>query len=339
MEAAAALSIEVAVGTDRRQALEAASPGHTLTFDLADTGSSLTEIRREAARRPFAAVLGVDDETTLLASEASRALGLPHNPPEAIRATRNKFEMRRRLEAAGRPGPSFRLVPRNVDPRQASAEVEFPCVLKPLALSAGRGVIRADDPQGFIAAFARVSSILDDPEVARLKGVTEHVLVEQFLSGAEFALEGLLVDGRLETLALFDKPDPLEGPFFEETLLVTPSRGPAHLTEAVIEEARLGCRALGLADGPVHAELRLDRGRPWIVEVAARTIGGICSRALRFGAGVSLEELVLRHALGRPTQDLLRERNAAGVMMMPIPRRGTLRAVRGLVATPDEDAV
>ena len=332
LDAAAALSVEVVVGTDRRQALEAASPGRTLAFDPADTAASLAAIRREAVREPFAAVLGVDDETTLLASEASRALGLPHNPPEAVRATRNKHEMRRRLAAAGRPGPSFRVVPRSADPEQVAHEVEYPCVLKPLALSAGRGVIRADDRPGFVAAFARVSSILDASDVARVPGVTDQLLVERFLSGEELALEGLLVRGRLETLALFDKPDPLEGPFFEETLFVAPSRKPPHVARAIVEEAELGCRALGLEDGPVHAELRLDRGRPWIVEIAARTIGGICSRALRFGAGVSLEELVLRHALGRPTGDLTRERRAAGVMMVPIPRGGILRAVDGVDA-------
>ena len=332
LDAAAALSIDVVVGTDRRQALEAASPGRTLVFDLADTTASLETIRREAARAPFAAVLGVDDETTLLAAEASRALGLPHNAPDAIRATRDKHEMRKRLAAAGRPGPSFRLVPRSADPAQAAREVDYPCVLKPLALSAGRGVMRADDPPGFVAAFARVSSILDAPDAARLPGVTDHVIVERFLSGEELALEGLLVHGRLEVLALFDKPDPLEGPFFEETLLVTPSRKAPHVVRAIVEEAQLGCRALGLEDGPVHAELRLDRGRPWIVEIAARTIGGICSRALRFGAGLSLEELVLRHALGRPTRDLSRERRAAGVMMVPIPRAGILRSMRGVDA-------
>jgi biotin carboxylase len=332
LDAAAALSVEVVVGTDRRQALEAASPGHTLAFDLADTAASLDAIRREALRTPFAAVLGVDDETTLLASEASRALGLPHNAPDAIRATRNKHEMRERLAAAGRPGPRFRLVSRAADPTQIAREVGYPCVLKPVALSAGRGVIRADDPPGFVAAFARVSSILDDRDAARGRGVTDHVLVEQFLSGEELALEGLLVRGRLETLALFDKPDPLEGPFFEETLLVTPSRKAPRVVRAVVEEGELGCRALGLEDGPVHAELRLDRGRPWIVEIAARTIGGLCSRALRFGAGVSLEELVLRHALGRSTDDLARERRAAGAMMMPIPRGGILRAVHGVDA-------
>jgi biotin carboxylase len=332
LEAAAALSVEVVVGTDRRQALEAASPGHTLAFDLADTAASLHAIRREAVRTPFAAVLGVDDETTLLASEASRALGLPHNAPDAIRATRDKHVMRERLAAAGRPGPRFRLVSRAADPAQIAGEVDYPCVLKPVALSAGRGVIRVDDPPGFVAAFARVSSILDDRDAARGLGVTDHVLVEQFLSGEELALEGLLVGGRLETLALFDKPDPLEGPFFEETLLVTPSRKAPQVVRAVVEEAELGCRALGLEDGPVHAELRLDRGRPWIVEIAARTIGGLCSRALRFGAGVSLEELVLRHALGRSTDHLARERRAVGAMMMPIPRGGILRAVHGVDA-------
>ena len=330
MDAAAALGLEVVVGTDRRQALEAELPGHTLTFDLGDPARSLIEIGAAAAASPFAAVIGVDDETTLLATEASRLLGLPHNRPEAVRATRDKFEMRTRLAAAGRPGPWFRLIPRRSDPAAAAREASYPCVLKPLSLSAGRGVIRADDPPSFVEAFGRLSSILDDPEVARLKGTGESMLVEQFLPGPEFAVEGLLDHGRLEVLALFDKPDPLDGPFFEETLLVTPSRVAPDAAAALNEETRLACGAIGLEDGPIHAELRLSHGRPWIVEIAARTIGGICSRALRFGAGVSLEELVLRHALRRGTEGLTRERDAAGVMMLPIPRAGILRDVQGV---------
>ncbi|HSD28965.1 MAG TPA: ATP-grasp domain-containing protein, partial [Vicinamibacteria bacterium] len=150
-----------------------------------------------------------------------------------------------------------------------------------------------------------------------------------FIPGREVALEGLLVGGELHVLALFDKPDPLDGPYFEETIYVTPSRLSPDVQLAIAAEARWAARALGLAEGPVHAELRVNDEGPWMIELAARTIGGLCSRTLRFGAGLSLEELVIRHALGIELDSLERERQPAGVMMIPIPRAGVLRAVRG----------
>jgi hypothetical protein len=193
-------------------------------------------------------------------------------------------------------------------------------------------VLRADDSPGFIRGFRTVRAILQRAARERHPGDTTHVLIEDFLPGDEVAVEGLLENGELRPLALFDKPDPLDGPTFEETLYVTPSRHPVALQGAVMEEVTRGCRALGLRDGPVHAELRLCRGEPWLLEVAARTIGGLCSRTLRFGFGVSLEELILQHHLRRPTSELHRERHAAGVMMIPVPRAGVLRGVEGLEA-------
>ena len=205
----------------------------------------------------------------------------------------------------------------------------YPCVLKPTVLAGSRGVIRADDPVSFVAAFRRIAAILRAPETSGLgEGATE-VLVEDFIPGREVALEGLLVGSELHVLALFDKPDPLDGPYFEETIYVTPSRLPADVQAAISAEARWAARALGLTEGPIHAELRVNGDGPWVVEVAARTIGGLCSRTLRFGAGLSLEELVIRHALGIELDSLERERRPAGVMMIPIPRGGVLRAVRG----------
>jgi biotin carboxylase len=215
------------------------------------------------------------------------------------------------------------------DPEEAAGRVGYPCVLKPTILAGSRGVVRADDPAAFVAAFRRVAAILREPETSSLgEGATE-VLVEDFIPGREVAVEGLLVEGELHVLALFDKPDPLDGPYFEETIYVTPSRLPADVQAAIGAEARWAARALGLTEGPIHAELRVNDEGPWVVEVAARTIGGLCSRSLRFGAGLSLEELVLRHALGIELDSLERERRPAGVMMIPIPRGGVLRSVRG----------
>jgi biotin carboxylase len=210
----------------------------------------------------------------------------------------------------------------------AARGVAFPCVVKPLRLSASRGVIRANNIDQFIAAVRRISTLLRD-DVAARGDAAENVLAEEYVPGLEVALEGLLVAGRLHVLALFDKPDPLEGPFFEETIYVTPSRLPDPTQQRIAKVTSDACAALGLADGPVHAELRVNDAGPWIIEVAARTIGGLCSRTLRFGTGMTLEEIVLRHALRWPIDSLQRETRAAGVMMIPIPRAGRLQAVHG----------
>jgi biotin carboxylase len=269
------------------------------------------------------------------------------NPLAAARATRDKRVMRELLARAGVPSPAFTTVRLDEDPAAAARRVRYPCVLKPRVLSASRGVIRADDPAGFAAAFARIRAILRAPEVAALGEGTDGLVVEEFVPGAEVALEGLLEVGRLRPLALFDKPDPLDGPYFEETIYVTPSRWPAAVQVAVTEVTARAARALGLTDGAVHAELRLSPGpggtrEPVMLEIAARSIGGLCGRTLRFGTGLSLEELILRRALGRPVESLERERAAAGVMMIPIPRGGVLDEVRGLDearAVPDVEDV
>jgi len=197
-------------------------------------------------------------------------------------------------------------------------------------LSASRGVIRANDGREFVAAFRRIAAILTQPDAAPPVGARRALLVEEFVPGREVALEGLLVGGRLHALALFDKPDPLDGPFFEETIYVTPSRLPEATQARIASVTREACAALGLTEGPIHAELRVNERGPFVLEVAARSIGGLCSRTLTFGTGLSLEELILRHALGRPLQSLEREHRAAGVMMIPIPRAGRLAAVHGV---------
>jgi biotin carboxylase len=205
----------------------------------------------------------------------------------------------------------------------------YPCVLKPLALSASRGVIRANGEAEFVEAFIRIGKILERDDVAVSGDAARFILVEEYLPGDEVALEGLLIGGKLHTLALFDKPDPLDGPFFEETIYVTPSVLPDDLQRRIASTAASACAALGLTEGPIHAELRLNDRGVFVLEVAARSIGGLCSRTLRFGTGMSLEEIILRHALGWPIDSLARERQPAGVMMIPIPRGGKLVAVHG----------
>jgi biotin carboxylase len=279
-----------------------------------------------------------------VAARAAERLGLPANAPAAAEAARNKLVMRRRLLAAGVPQPRFFACDRK-DPvaevaRRVEAEVAWPCVIKPLLLSASRGVMRVDDPHDLSHKLARLSTLLARPELAELDATFGgQVLVESFVPGAEVALEGLLDRGSLRTLALYDKPDPLDGPFFEETIYLTPSRLPAATQEAVREVTARAAAAMGLTTGPVHAELRLTPGGPVAIEVAARSIGGLCSRMLRFGTGMSLEEVLVRHALGQDVAGVAREASAAGVIMLPIPRAGVLKAVDGVDGALEVDGI
>lgn len=337
VDAARSLDVDLVIASDRPNVMAGEFPDHLLTLPFSDPAAAAREMQRYAARRPIDAVVPVDDATTVVASAVGEALGLRVNPLAAAQATRDKRVMRERLARAGVPSPSFTAVRVDEDGAAAAARVTYPCVLKPRVLSASRGVIRADDPASFVVAFARIGAILREPEVAALGEGTDTILVEGFVPGREVALEGLLEDGVLRTLALFDKPDPLDGPFFEETIYVTPSRLPAATQAAVADVAARAAHALGLTDGAVHCELRLRAGtagalEPVVLEIAARSIGGLCGRTLRFGTGLSLEELILRRALGRRVDSLERERAAAAVMMIPIPRGGVLEEVRGLDA-------
>jgi biotin carboxylase len=334
VEAARALDVDLVVASDRPNVMAGEFPDHLLTLPFSDPAAAAREMRGYAARRPLDAVVPVDDATTVVASAIGEALGLRVNPLVAAQATRNKRVMRERLAQAGVPSPTYTTVAVGEDPRAAAARMTYPCVLKPLGLSASRGVIRADDAAGFVTAFERIRAILRAPDVAELGAETDTILVEGFVPGVEVALEGLLEDGALRTLALFDKPDPLDGPFFEETIYVTPSRLPEATQAAVDDVTARAARALGLSDGAVHCELRLRPTpaglEPVVLEIAARSIGGLCSRTLRFGTGMSLEELILRRALGWAVPSFERERAAAAVMMIPIPRGGVLEEVRGL---------
>lgn len=332
VEAAGALGVELVCAAEQPSTFEALVPEGLLTLDFADPAGAAQTVARFAERRPLDAVVAVDDLTTVPAAAIAARLGLKANTVAAAAAARDKLETRRALAAAGVPQPRFWPLALDADPERAGLDVEFPCVLKPLTLSASRGVIRADDVAAFVAAVHRIAALLRRDDV-RVEGQAARVLLaEAFVPGREVALEGLLTGGGLHTLALFDKPDPLDGPFFEETLYVTPSRLPEAVQARIRAVTAEACAALGLTEGPIHAELRVNDRGPWVLEVAARSIGGLCARTLRFGTGMSLEEVILRHALGRPIPSLERERGAAGVMMLPIPRAGRLRAVHGLAA-------
>ena len=332
MEAAARLGARVVVASEEPSTMERLAEDSLLTLDFLDAPGSAAKVASFHERYPLSAIVSVDEETAVVASTISQKLGLPHNAPEAARRARLKHEMRRVLEAEGVPGPAYRLLDTEDDPRRARQQLRYPAVLKPVFLSGSRGVQRVNDEEEFIRAFEWLRRFLSHRDVAKRGG--EHasvVLVEDYVPGAEVALEGLLSEGKLEMLALFDKPDPLEGPYFEETIYVTPSRLSSERQDEIVAVTTRAAAALGLRHGPVHAELRLPPERaPSMIEIAGRSIGGLCSRTLRFGLGLSLEELILRHALGRDVSGLDREANAAGVMMIPIPKAGTLEEVAGL---------
>jgi len=331
LEAADRLGLEVTVASEEANALEGKNPEGLLTLDFREPAACARRVEEFARRVPIAAAVGVDEQTVVAASAISAALGLPANPPGAAVAAWHKGTLRRRLSAAGVPTPAHRVFLRDEDEAAVSARVKYPCVLKPTFLAGSRGVIRADEPGAFAGAWRRIGRLLEDPEVARLGGkLAREILVEDFVHGAEFALEGLLAGGELSVLALFDKPDPLDGPFFEETIYVTPSRLPEEEQRTIHRVVAAGARALGLCEGPVHAEVRHGVSGTWIIELAARSIGGLCARTLRFGTGMSLEELILRNALRMEIPTLEREPVAAGVLMIPIPRAGVLGEVRGV---------
>ena len=333
LEAARDLGIGMLVASEGEHSL-VPGIGDGLRVDFSDPDAVIAQIVSAHRDRSVAGVVATDDGTVEIANRAAAALGLAHNAPSAARITRRKDLARAALAAAGLPVPAVRRVELRRPLGSQLAGVEFPCVVKPLALSASRGVIRADDPPGLEAACRRAGVIARAAAVASIDAdERDTLLVESFVPGPEIALEGMLEGGELSVLAIFDKPDPLDGPFFEETIYVTPSRLPRPVQALAAERVRAGCAAYGLTEGPVHAELRLHDGDAWILEIAGRTIGGDCARLFTFGSGTSLEHLVLLRALGRspdaPRRDAGR---AAGVLMIPTPEAGTLRRVEGVMA-------
>ncbi len=243
--------------------------------------------------------------------------------------------MREIFRDAGLNVPWFRSFPITPTPEPSLLGLSYPCILKPLSLSASQGVVRANNREEFLAAAARIRRLLQSPEIlATRQANLDHLLVEGYIPGREVAVEGLLTDGELRVLAIFDKPDPLEGPYFEETIYVTPSRLPESAQQAIEKCAKDAVRALGLSHGPIHAEFRINDDGVSPLEVAPRPIGGLCARSLRFSFDgdvelIGLEELLVRHALELPGWNSPRERTASGVMMIPVPKSGILEAISG----------
>ena len=338
-DAAADLGVELTFATDRCHALDDPWRDAAVAVRFHEEDASVAAVLASAADRPVDGVIAVGDRPVVLAARVAEALGLPWHPADAARASAHKRLARERLARAGLPAPRYVAATVDADPIEVSRRARYPAVVKPVSLSGSRGVIRVDTPEALVAAFIRVSTMLSRPEIRALRSGSEHeILVEDFIAGREYAVEGLMSRGVLTCLAIFDKPDPLDGPFFEETIYVTPSRADAGVQRAIVAAVAAAAAALGLAHGPIHAECRVrpsaggEPPRVHVLEVAARPIGGLCSKVLRFtSAGsspLSLEHVLLGHALGERAAPA-REDRAAAVMMIPIPRRGMLRSVAG----------
>ena len=335
-ELARQLNVDLVLVTDRCHQLDdpwgdRAIPVH---FESPDSAAyTVLEAVRHSDRMTGALALG--DRPAVVAAYVARGLGLPHNHPAAVEACRSKLRTREVFRDAGLRVPWFRSVSLHPPPEPSLLGISYPCVLKPVSLSASQGVVRANNRDEFLAAAVRIRRLLESPEVlASREANLEQIIVEGYIPGKEVAVEGLLTDGILRVLAVFDKPDPLEGPFFEETIYVTPSRLPEAQLRDIERCAVEAVRALGLTHGPVHAEFRINAEGVSPLEVAPRPIGGLCARALRFQDKqgeqvIGLEELLLRQALDLPGADWLREASASGVMMIPVPHGGVLERVEG----------
>jgi len=309
-DAARRLGAELTLATDRCHILDDPWGDNAVPVRFNEIPWSLQQL----AGKHFDGVAAVGDRPAVLAAEAAAVLGLPFHPPAAAHACHNKFDARTLYRKEGLPVPAFF----RAESVEDAARAPYPCVLKPLGLSASRGVIRANNREEFAVAFRRIQKM----------GEVE-IQVEEYLPGREFAVEGLVTRGRFQPLAIFDKPDPLEGPFFEESIYCTPSREAPEVQQALLDGTEAAIRALGLFHGPVHAELRYHEGRAWILEAHARPIGGLCAKALRFEGGMPLEELILRHALGEDVAGAILEAGASGVMMIPIPKGGLYEGADG----------
>jgi biotin carboxylase len=334
-DAARKLGVELVLASDRCDHLDDPWRDGAIAVRFHDRVASTRTVLSALVDRPVQGVVAVGDRPAVFAAAVASSLGLPGNTAEAAERSRNKLLARHAFQAARLNVPRFSLVPPGAPPQQAAEQTEYPAVVKPLALSGSRGVIRVDDAAGCAAAIERVRRLLLSPDIGEERDPAHgYILIESFIPGREKAVEGILADGALQTLAIFDKPDALDGPFFEETLYVTPSTEPPAVQAAITAEIAAAARALGLRHGAVHAECRVNERGVYVLEVAPRPIGGLCARALRFttatGGEASLEELLLRHAIGQDVSTVLREPSATGVMMIPIPARGLLRHVGGV---------
>ena len=318
VNAAASLGLDLVVASEQPPPFDMGD--NYLHIDCSDPEEAARQVISLGDDVPLDGVVAADDSGVVVAALAGTALGLAANPWEAASATRNKWLMRQRLADGEVPQPDFRLLTADDEP---FTNIPYPVVIKPIDRSASQGVIRVDEPDDLEMTLARIRSIIGDDQAS--------LLVESYISGTEIAVEAVISNGELTVLAIFDKPDTSDGPAFPETIFVTPSRLADSIQTEAIRVAEAGIQSLGLVHGPAHIELRVHDGKPHIIEIAARSIGGLCSRSLNFGLmGTSLETLILRNAIGMEKPELKREPHASGVLMIPTPRSGRLTGFGGL---------
>lgn len=332
VRAARRIEADVTVAFEKPSSLADLLPTDLITLDFDQPERCAAQMKTFADSHPIDAVIGVDDRVTVTAAVIADRLSLLHNPVDAAHAARNKHTMRKRLAEADVSVPRFRVVRTDASPTRAAAETTFPCVLKPLMMAASRGVVRADTPEEFARAFRMIVDIVRASGSPRDPESRDYLLVEEYVPGWEVAVEGILTNGSLHVFAIFDKPDPLVGPYFPETIYVTPSRLPGTMQRRLEAMTQSATRALGLRHGPIHAELRGEGDTLWFIEVAARSIGGYCSKVLRFSGDLSLEDVILRHALEPESRLPDRDQRASGVMMLQAPRPGRFVEARGVDA-------
>lgn len=338
IRAAQRLPVELSIASEAPNSLSHLHPVDLPTFDFSRPADAAARAVALAKMYPVHAVVAVDDQATLAAAAIAEALDIEHCPPDAVRAALNKYHARERMREAGLAQPEYRLVAIDAS-GGAGGSIRFPAVIKPLSMAASRGVIRVDNEAQFVDAFARVASIVR-ANALRMDDVARgHLLVESYVPGWEVAVEGLVAKGRVHIFAVFDKPDPLEGPYFPETMYVTPSRLPAPERERIARVTADAVRAVGLTHGPFHVEIRGDGNQVLPIEIHARSIGGLCSRVVRFADGRSLEDVILADALGLLGDVPPLDPRAAGVWMMQSPRRGRFESMRGVPAACEVDGV
>jgi ATP-grasp domain/L-amino acid ligase C-terminal domain 2 len=348
-EAAEKHNTELIYVTDRCHQLEDPWGDRAIAVHFESAQSAAASVVAALNGKSVDGILALGDAPSVAAAYTARELGISYNHPASVEACRSKFRMREVFQQAGLNTPWFRVMNLDPLPEPALLGISYPCVLKPLSLSASRGVIRANNRDEFVTAAQRIRKLLESPEIrATREAHLDQILVEGYIPGREVAVEGLLTDGVLKVLAIFDKPEPLKGPYFEETIYVTPSSLTESQQLAIQKWSQDSARAIGLTRGPVHAEFRIHRengaDEVWPLEIAARPIGGLCARALRFienenqtggnkssrePASIGLEELLLLHSLDLPVNTWMRERTASGVMMIPVPSSGILEGIQG----------
>src|SRR5688572_8027472 len=343
-EAAERLGVKLVFASDRCDQLDDPWSDHAIPVRFWDEAHSLETILAASHTTPIHGIVVVGDRPAVLGARVAQALGLPGNPPEAVRTSRNKLATRRAFRDAGLLTPAFFDVSMKDDPATVSARCPYPAVIKPLALAGSRGVMRVDQASDFVWAFERLAGLLKAPDILNERDdVHGRALVESYIPGNEFAIEGVMTAGVFRPFVIFDKPDPLVGPFFEETIYVTPSRASLFVRQAIVDQVAAAAQALGLHHGPIHAECRVNTKGVYVLEIAARPIGGLCARAVRFdgpqGIRVPLEEVLIRHSIGEDLLPWTPSSDASGVMMIPIPRRGVYRGVQGVNDAAALDAI